>query len=163
MRITSFWNNLHRVHPNLTECKKGLNIPKGLSESVSRKGTSNTMAKTTKIKWKKQQQSTKKQKTKARLRTLLKIYGGLMCSESVSSSCSTSDHQADHVYYSFAIAPFGFLIKWKTKNTTLSEQFQNPREKLQNEDKSIPMTHIHMTSDFWFLTGTSIECGRAHH
>jgi flagellin-like hook-associated protein FlgL len=29
-----------------------------------------------------------------------------------------------------------------TKNTTLSEQFQNPIEKLQNEVKSISLTHI---------------------
>jgi len=31
-------------------------------------------------------------------------------------------------------------IKWKTKNTKLSEQFQNPMEKSQKEVKSIPLT-----------------------
>jgi hypothetical protein len=41
----------------------------------------------------------------------------------------------------------------KNKNTTPSEQFQNPME------KSIPFTQIHDRSLFWPCTSTSIESG----
>ena len=30
MRMTGFWDNLHQVRLNLTECKKGFNILKGV-------------------------------------------------------------------------------------------------------------------------------------
>ena len=70
--------------------KKSLQIPKGSSESVYRRQTDNKMAK-----WKVQrdkQRSTKHtHKTKDRVtRTPLKTRGELMCSGSVSRSCSTS-------------------------------------------------------------------------
>jgi hypothetical protein len=44
-------------------------------------------------------------------------------------------------------------------NIKLSEQFQNPFEQLQNEAKSIPLTHIHDRSLSWLGTGTVIKSG----
>ena len=43
------------------------------------------------------------------------------------------------------------IMEWneKHKNTTLSEQFQNPIEKLrQKEARSIPLIHVCMTAHF---------------
>ena len=40
------------------------------------------------------------------------------------------------------------------------EQFQNPIEKLMQETKLIPLSHIHFVHDcslLWFGTGTSIK------
>jgi hypothetical protein len=39
------------------------------------------------------------------------------------------------------------LIKWKTKNTTLSEQFLNQISKSQKDAKSITLIHKYMTSN----------------
>jgi hypothetical protein len=39
-------------------------------------------------------------------------------------------------------------IKWKTKNTTLSEQFTNKVLKSDKESKSIPLTYKYMTTHF---------------
>jgi hypothetical protein len=48
----------------------------------------------------------------------------------------------------------------KTKNTTLSEQFQNPREKSRKEATSIPIIHKCMTVSLKGPgTGTSIKSG----
>ena len=44
-------------------------------------------------------------------------------------------------------------------NIKLSEQFQNPFEQLQNEAKSIPLTHIHDHLHSWLGTGTVIKSG----
>ena len=49
-----------------------------------------------------------------------------------------------------------YLIKWKTKYTTLLEQFQNPIEKSQKETHSIILTHKYMTC---LSTDTSIKSG----
>ena len=44
---------------------------------------------------------------------------------------------------------FTNIIKWKTINTTLSEQFHNPIDTiLETGGKSIPLTHIYMTAHF---------------
>jgi hypothetical protein len=47
------------------------------------------------------------------------------------------------------------------KNTTLSEQFQNPMEISQTEAKFIPLTHMYMTAHFHGLhdTVTSVKSG----
>jgi hypothetical protein len=49
-----------------------------------------------------------------------------------------------------------YLIKWKTKYTTLLEQFHNPKEKSQKETQSIILTHKYMTC---LSTDTSIKSG----
>jgi hypothetical protein len=46
----------------------------------------------------------------------------------------------------------------KSKKIPLSEQFQNPFEQLQNEAKSIPLTHTDR-SHSWLGTGTVIKSG----
>lgn len=51
-------------------------------------------------------------------------------------------------------------IKWKTDNTTLSEQLQNPTEKLEERDKiNTPNTQIHARSPSLLGTGTQIKSG----
>ena len=51
------------------------------------------------------------------------------------------------------------INKTKSKKIPLSEQFQNPFEQLQNEAKSIPLTHIHDHLHSWLGTGTVIKSG----
>ena len=55
------------------------------------------------------------------------------------------------------------VMQWyyKIKNTTLSEQFQNPIEKSQKEAKSIPLTNKqYITGSLsWVGTGSSIKSG----
>ena len=46
----------------------------------------------------------------------------------------------------------------KSKKIPLSEQFQNPFEQLQNETKSIPLTHTDRLHS-WLGTGTVIKSG----
>jgi len=50
------------------------------------------------------------------------------------------------------------VIKGKTKNTILSEQFQNLKEISGGESNiDAPHTYIHHRALFWLGTGTSIK------
>jgi hypothetical protein len=50
-----------------------------------------------------------------------------------------------------------YIPKNKPKNTKLSEQFQNPKEKSQKETKLIPLTLLHDLSLSYLGTETSIK------
>jgi len=49
------------------------------------------------------------------------------------------------------------VIKWQTKNTTLSEQLHNNRKIVETDAKSIPLTHIHDRSLSLLGAGTWIK------
>ena len=71
--------------------QESMKTPKGQSESINLRRTDNTMAKR-KVQRDKQRSTKHTHKTKDRVtRTPLKTGCELMCSERVSSSCSTSD------------------------------------------------------------------------
>ena len=62
------------------------------------------------------------------------------------------------LFYVKKIETRGFFKKWRTKNTTLQEQFQNPMPKSQREAKSIPLTYKYKSVP-WLGTGTLIRSG----
>ena len=55
---------------------------------------------------------------------------------------------------------YKFLIKWNTKNTTVSEHFQNPLKQIIERYKIETLnTQIHDRSHSWLCTDTSIKSG----
>ena len=78
------------------------------------------------------------------------LYAHFCCQNCCSLALYQSYFTSGQLFYFNLFSTFVYhdylLIKRKTKNTTLSEKFQNPIRTYQKDAKSIPLTHIHYRS-----------------